>query len=186
METVTQFRTGHITLCPVRALSEIASILASRSDTNGETTINTFVTDSERLAQVSSDDVRRSLRAAATVLGEEVLGFKPRQIGTHSIRSGAAMAMHLAEVPVYTIMTIGRWSSDAFLRYIRKQVAQFSQNISARMLHTQHFIHVPDPHRVNPLDPRTRNHSQNAQTRVNIGREQSTQRGRLSSMAMWW
>ncbi len=40
----------------------------------------------------------------------------------HSIRSGAAMAMYLGECPVFMIMLIGCWSSDAFLRYIRKQV----------------------------------------------------------------
>eukprot|EP00978_Attheya_sp_CCMP212_P021308 scaffold62029_cov65-Attheya_sp.AAC.1 len=42
-------------------------------------------------------------------------------IGTHSIRSAAAMAMYLAGVPVFTIMLIGRWSRDAFLHYIRRQ-----------------------------------------------------------------
>ncbi len=34
----------------------------------------------------------------------------------HSAWSGAAMAMYLAGVPVFTIMLLGRWSSDAFLR----------------------------------------------------------------------
>ena len=38
------------------------------------------------------------------------------------------MDVFLGECPVYTIMLIGRWSSDAFLRYIRKQVEQFSHN----------------------------------------------------------
>ena len=46
------------------------------------------------------------------------------------------MAMYLNEVPVYTIMLIGRWSSDAFLRYIRRQVQQFSAGVSARMIRT--------------------------------------------------
>ena len=186
METVTQYRTSHAVLCPVRAIAEIIETLSPRSDTSNDTTINTFVTDNDRLAKVSSDDVRRALRAAATVLGEETLGFKPSEIGTHSIRSGAAMAMHLAEVPVYTIMIIGRWSSNAFLRYIRKQVAQFSQNISVRMLRTQHFVHVPDSQRVCPLDPRTRNNPNNAQTRSNIGPGQSARRSSLSAMSTWW
>ena len=44
------------------------------------------------------------------------------------------MEMYLAGVPVYTIMLIGRWSSDAFLHYIRKQVEQFSQDITKKML----------------------------------------------------
>jgi hypothetical protein len=40
------------------------------------------------------------------------------------------MQMYLAEIPVYSIMLIGRWLSDAFLWYIRKQVKQFSLNVS--------------------------------------------------------
>jgi hypothetical protein len=65
-------------------------------------------------------------------------------VGTHSLQSGAAMEMYLREIPVYTIMLIGRWSSDAFLRYIRKQVEQFSRNVSKKMLTFRSFRHIPD------------------------------------------
>ena len=41
------------------------------------------------------------------------------------------MAMCLNDVPVFTIMIMGHWSSDAFLRYIRKQVEQFSHNVAS-------------------------------------------------------
>ena len=117
--------------------------------------------------------MRKSLRTAVFDIGEKKLVIKQEEIGTHSLRSGAAMAMHLAEVPVYTIMIMGRWSSDAFLRYIRKQVAQFSQNIAKRMYTTTSFIHVPALESVDPLDPRTRNHPNNAQTGSNLGGGQS-------------
>jgi hypothetical protein len=50
--------------------------------------------------------------------GSACLGFKPHEVGVHSLQSGAAMEMYLGEIPVYTIMLIGRWSSDAFLHYI--------------------------------------------------------------------
>ncbi len=55
------------------------------------------------------------LRAHVAAMGRARLGFGPLEIGTHSIRSAAAMSMFLADVPVYTIMLLGRWSSDAFL-----------------------------------------------------------------------
>jgi len=54
------------------------------------------------------------------------------------------MEMYLGEIPVYTIMLIGRWSSDAFLRYIRKQVEQFSRNVSKKMLTFRSSRHIPD------------------------------------------
>jgi hypothetical protein len=53
------------------------------------------------------------------------------------------MAMALDDVPPFRIMMIGRWSSDAFLRYIRKQIDQFSHNISKRMNKHMHFRHIP-------------------------------------------
>ena len=43
------------------------------------------------------------------------------------------VAMFLDETPVYTRMMIGRWSSDALLKYIRKQVEQFSHNVAQKM-----------------------------------------------------
>jgi hypothetical protein len=44
------------------------------------------------------------------------------------------MVMYLAGAPVYTIMLIGRWSSDAFICYIKKQVEQFSKQVAKQML----------------------------------------------------
>ena len=80
------------------------------------------------------------------------------------------MAMYLGECAVYTIMLIGRWSSDAFLQYIRKQVMEFSQNVAKKMLTYQNFCHIPDIHRQIPRDdPRQRNNPNNAETRRNVG-----------------
>ena len=130
--------------------------------------------------------MKNALRAAASVIGESALGFKVSEIGTHSIRSGSAMAMYLDDVPVYTIMLIGRWSSDAFLRYIRKQVEQFSHNVSRRMIKNQHFTHVPDFNlRISHLDPRQRNNRHNSQTRLNMGRASGNVIASLPRLSVW-
>ena len=52
--------------------------------------------------------------------------------------------MFLSGTPVYTIMLMGRWSSDAFMRYIRKQVLSLSHGIAAKMLTYEQFYTVPD------------------------------------------
>jgi hypothetical protein len=59
------------------------------------------------------------------------------------------MAMYLAGVPVYTIMLLGRWSSDAFLQYIEKQVKEFSKGISKKMLTNDKFFTIPTISNVN-------------------------------------
>jgi hypothetical protein len=69
------------------------------------------------------------------------------EIGTRSIRSGAAMVMYLAGVPVFSIMLIGIWSSTAFLRYIRKQIQEFLQGISSKRFRS------PTSTRQNHSDP---------------------------------
>ena len=73
------------------------------------------------------------MRAAVEAIGEEHFGFKSSEIAIHSLHYGAAMAMFLDQIPVYIIMMIGRWSSDVFLKCIRKQVEQFSRNVAQRM-----------------------------------------------------
>ena len=119
-------------------------------------------------------------------IGSQKLGFNPSELGTHSIRSGAAMAMYLDDVPVYTIMLIGRWSSDAFLLYIRKQVEQFSHNVSNRMIKNLSFTHVPNfEPRVNQQDPRQRNHRDNAQTRYNMGHRATNVITELPSFSLY-
>ena len=66
------------------------------------------------------------------------------------------MEIYLAGVPVYTIMLIGRWLSNAFLPYTRKQVEQFSRHVAKQMLTFRLFPTIPDiaPHVVSIEDPR--------------------------------
>ena len=138
-----------------------------------------------KIEHVTSAEMVAALRDAVRAIGEDKLGFKAEQIGTHYQRSGAAMAMYLGECPVHTIMMIGRWSSDAFLRYIRKQVEQFSHNVSLRMFPFQFHRHVPDLEpAVSHLDPRQRNHPDNSETRRNIGGNLS-RHVRLPAMSMF-
>ena len=105
-----------------------------------------FYAAGKQTREISSYQVRTKLRAAVVSIGEASLGFIASDIGCHSLRSGAAMAMKLAGISEFTIMIIGRWKSMAFLDYIRKQVAQFSLNLSGRMLTHANFFTTPDFH----------------------------------------
>ncbi len=137
------------------------------------------------IEHVTSNHVIDALRDAVGAIGEARLGFKKEDVGTHSIRLGAAMAMYLVECPVFMVMLIGRWSSDAFLCYIRKQVMEFSQNIAKKMLSCQNFGHIPNIHMRIPSDnPRIRNHPNNAETRKNVGGD-SSRRVRLPPFALY-
>jgi hypothetical protein len=47
-------------------------------------------------------------------------------------------------------MLIGRWSSDAFMRYIRKQIPQFSNDVARRMTQKPVFFTVGHASRSDP------------------------------------
>ena len=165
-DIITQHRSGNPILCPVRVWASIIHCLLSYASTTQETTVNTFLLPNKKLHQFTGKELLTRLRLATTSIGADTLGFSAAQIGLHSARSGAAMAMFLAGVPVFTIMLLGRWSSDAFLRYIRKQVKEFSTGISSKMIEHENFFTIPT---ASLADPRTANHALNLSSRNNIG-----------------
>jgi hypothetical protein len=73
-------------------------------------------------------------------------------------------------------MLIGCWSSNAFLWYIQKQVMEFSQYVSKKMLRFNNYKHVPNyNHRIVANNPRVRNNPNNAKMQRNIGGDMSRQ-----------
>ena len=175
MDTVTQMASRDLILCGVRQWAAVVKRIRSYPGATEDTPVSA-VWRNGKMEHITSKEMTLALRAAVLSIGEDILGIKAEEVGTHSIRSGAAMSMYLGECPVYTIMMIGRWSSDAFLLYIRKQVEQFSHNVSIRMLRFESFRHIPDrAPQISRLDPRQRNHPDNAETRRNIGGNSSRQ-----------
>jgi hypothetical protein len=87
------------------------------------------------------------------------------------------MTMFLGGCPVFLIMMIVRWSSNAFLRYIRKQAKEFNHNVSRKMLTQMFHRHNPNysSQTVSQLDPRQCNHLNNAKTQRNVGSDTSRQ-----------
>ena len=66
------------------------------------------------------------------------------------------MGLFLMDQPVAKIMILGRWSSDAFLDYIRPQVLEWTNQLSRDILQNDSFFDAADSRRANPSDPRTR------------------------------
>ena len=91
---------------------------------------------------IRADYVRTKLRAIVELIGEDELGFNKEDIGLHSIRSGGAMAMFLSGTSVIIIQRVGRWSSEAFLEYIREQVETFTLDVSKNMIRYEEFFNL--------------------------------------------
>jgi hypothetical protein len=149
-DTISHQRSGDLIggreMCPIRAAAEIIKPIAGYN-LPFEKFINTPINYIEIAGKgftIPSALVLTKIRQAVTSLGPTVLGFSAEDVGTHSNRSGGAMGMFLSGTPVYTIMLMGRWSSDAFMRYICKQVLSLSHGIASKMLTYEQFYTVPD------------------------------------------
>jgi hypothetical protein len=144
---ITQSRSGHPSNCPVIVAANIIRRLENLKSKGlcvlDDFGIFFFENDEGNLDSISNKELLKCIRSFINLfIDSKLLGFSSKEIGLHSIRSSAAMAMHLSGIPVCIIMLIGRWASDAFLNYIRTQVEQFGSNIAAAMLQCPIYHHV--------------------------------------------
>ena len=142
-DTVTHTASGDDSFCPVRSWAAVVKRVWQIPGASRDTPVNSYQHEMDTI-EFSSDFVMRSLRAVVADIGVDVLGFTKDDIGTHSLRSGCAMAMHLAGIPVYMMMLIGRWSSEAFMLYIQKQIRQFASGVTASMIQQRPFFTIPE------------------------------------------
>ncbi len=146
--TITQHRNdrpGQAHICPVRTLAELVARIQGYGQQPGNANlgINAWAeTADENTYYLSSMAVSEQQRTARRAIGGQQLGFKAAVIGTHLIRSGAAMAMYLAGVKVETIQMIGRWRSRSFMRYLGIQVAETTRGVATRMTSRHTFFTI--------------------------------------------
>jgi hypothetical protein len=167
-------------MCPVRAtIALVKQLYAYRySDEQVQDLPINYLEMDGKSYTIPSSLILLRIRHAVTTIGQEVLGFIADEVGTHSNRSGGAMGMFLSGTPVYTIMLMGRWSSDAFMRYIRKQILSLSHGIATKMLTYEQFYTVPDfVHNSADGDTRGRHNTNLATTSIFYGIHTNTRRG---------
>ena len=144
MQTRTQVKTDDPILCPVQLWGEVYRRVSAIDDATENTPVNTWYNlDAKKAVAITSDEVIIMLRSSCdSGGGQDEFGYESKDIGTHSIRSGAAMALFLAHESVLKIMILGRWSSDAFLVYIRSQVLEWTTGMSKSMIKNLDYTHV--------------------------------------------
>ena len=146
-ETRTQSRTSDPVFDPVLMWGRVIwRILHFRPNAPPDTPVNCWfdpTKPSKPPRFIRQEDLRNLLRETCALGGGYTkFGYHPMDIGTHSIRSGAAMSLFLADCSVAKIMILGRWSSSAFMRYIRPQVLEWTSGMAQLMLTTQDFRHL--------------------------------------------
>ena len=179
--TVSQPRSGK-EICPVIIWSKILQRILSYKGSSDENPVNTVLIGGKNHHIISEEMLHHIKNTVDNMKG---LGFTGKDVGTHSVRASLAMALYLSRRPVSTIMLIGRWCSDAFLLYIRRQVQEFSAGVSADMVSQEEFFTIPDLDTAEDADPRTRNCQSFANTISLNGPNASIMHSKRPAMHVW-
>jgi hypothetical protein len=119
-EQRTQQRTNDPVLCPVQSWRIIIQQILSSPGTSMSTPVNFYYQVHKKsprgiIKSLSQADTNFFLRSTISHHPPNYFNYGTAKIGSHSIRSGAAMALFLNGDSPHKIMILGRWSSDAFL-----------------------------------------------------------------------
>ena len=157
-ESIIQHRSSD-DFCPVKVWTKIKLRILSYPNTSGKTAVNTFFKNGQ-LVQITSEIIRDHLRKFVLSIDPLEKFYKIKKIGTHTIRTSFAMILHSAKVAAYIIQMMGRWASNAWLRYIRTKIPDFSKNISKLMVQTETaFFNIPSNSIHYKSKPTTSNYS---------------------------
>ena len=136
------FKTNDPILNPVKAWARTVQRVMNYPNGTIDSKVCTFWTDEQGYSFIQADHARTRLRSIVNIIGEDILGFSKDDVGLHSLRSGGAMAMFLSGISTIVIRRIGRWSSEAFLEYIREQVEDFTAGVAQKMLSFETFSNL--------------------------------------------
>jgi len=116
-----------------------------RPEADGKLTANNFIHDLiASFLQMTEADTEWAIEAlliAFEVVARPLLE-KGESLPRDEVLSLGKLLAEVNGVPPYLIMLIGRWSSEAFLLYIRKAVEQFEHDVSKIMIKNPTYHHV--------------------------------------------
>ena len=180
MERRSHKKTGQEILCPVRSWARAVQRVRSQFQTNEDNSIPVCAyKEGQRAREIRSSQVLQLLRDSCTFHdGENRYGISALELGTRSIRSGAAMALALqGDTSDNKIMMLGRWKSTAFLNYIRPQVLEWANDAAQKMSKTKSFLDVGNYHREAKAKSNTLPNSQTGEEIPSFTLPQSHQNG---------
>ena len=171
--SIHMFRSGDSILCPVKAWAHTVQRVRSIPGATDDSEVCLFHEEQASTPTlITAEYARLRLRAVVDLIGVETLGFSKLEVGLHSLRSGGAMAMFLSGTAVIVIMRVGRWSSEAFLEYIRDQVESFTVGVSKRMITCEEFynlnVNTPENTSTPEHEPNDSAHTNNVDGPVSV------------------
>ena len=132
--------TAHSIADPVKLLASIVLRLRA-AGANAETPL-AHSNSSGKWKWIKSATITAAMRASADKIGES-LGFSRGDISARSMRAGGAMALLLSNVDTDKIKLLGRWRSDAMMRYLHTTARPLVQGFAANMVSNGDYAQIP-------------------------------------------
>ena len=142
-EVVLHGRSGCLRCCPVSALAR--RILCLRMHHASPATPLATSWPNNRKRAVTAKDITDALRLAVITLGPSI-GLISSDISARSLRAGGAMALLCAHVDTDIIRLLGRWQSDAMMRYLHLQALPAMNRFAHLMTSGGNYTVTPGHH----------------------------------------
>ena len=132
--------TTHDVADPVKLLATIFLRLRA-AGANADTPL-AHSNSSGKWKWIKSSTITSAMRASADKIGES-LGFSRGDISARSMRAGGAMVLLLSNVDTDKIKLLGRWRSDAMMRYLHTTARPLVQGFAANMVNNGDYAQIP-------------------------------------------
>ena len=132
---------GNPAVCPVHAVCRRIQHLRTHGALPSTPLARVFT--SGAWTKITPTHITTTLRAAVSFLGPE-LGFLPSDVSARCLRAAGATVLLNAKVDGDIIKLLGRWHSDAMLRYLHLQAAPIMKDYARLMLTGGSFTLIPN------------------------------------------
>ena len=133
-------------LCPAKSLGRLVLHLRHHNAPADTPLHHHYNRLRKRWYPLKATHITNALRHSATLLQPET-GIAPELLSARSLRPGGATALLCAAVDSDAIQLLGRWKSDAMLRYLRIQAAAHANNYAQHMLDHGSYTFHPQSYR---------------------------------------
>jgi hypothetical protein len=116
-EVISHGLSGDPLNCPVKAAVRRVQYLRN-CHAPSDTPLCTYYTATMRRSTIKSPDIKDALRKGLMIVGPDSLDILPTELESRSLRAGGATALLCANIDFNTIRLLGRWKSDAMIRYL--------------------------------------------------------------------
>lgn len=141
-EKLLHSRSGNPWCCPVYATTRQVLHLRAHNATAATPIASYYSPKHKKLLPIKAKDVTEVLRTAAAV-NQRDTGLHPKEISARSLRAGGAMALLCGKIDDNLIKLLGRWHSDAMIRYLHVQAEPLMRHFAKAMFNNGAYTFHP-------------------------------------------